>query len=79
MGNDWFIFRVHGKRMDEMFPDAGPREGETREDYLERLKREIISKEYVDQALEELAAGLTKGVEKGFIKRDAPSPKKPTA
>ncbi len=78
MNTVWFIFRVLGKRMGEMFPDAGPREGESREDYLKRLKNEISTKDYINQALEELATGLTKGVEKGFIKRNAPSSKKPS-
>lgn len=61
--------------MGKLFPDSGPREGESREDYLARLKREIASSDYVSRALEEIANSLTKGLEKGFINPDASTQK----
>lgn len=71
MGYGWFICRGPGNTMGKLFPDSGPREGESREDYLARLKRDIVSGDYVSRALEEIANSLTKGLEKGFINPDA--------
>lgn len=51
-----------------MFPDSGQRPGESRQEYLERLKRKIHEDSYLSQALDELADGLTRGLEKRFMR-----------